>query len=101
MSISKLYVVISGNANDSLCISCIKLFPRCVHGMKDVSSISVLGSLVSTDRIDDSGGTVNSPMAVQYNTGKAALIRAVGCIQEELNLDGENNIAVYGLHPGG
>jgi len=40
-------------------------------------------------------------MAVQYSTGKAALIRAVGCIQEELNLDGESNIAVYALHPGG
>ena len=61
-----------------------------------------LFSVISLDRCtDDSGGTVNSPMAVQYNTGKAALIRAVGCIQEELNLDGENNIAVYALHPGG
>jgi NAD(P)-dependent dehydrogenase (short-subunit alcohol dehydrogenase family) len=69
--------------------------------MKDVSSISVLGNLVFMDCTDDSGGTVNSPMAVQYNTGKAALIRAVGCIQEELNLDGEDNIAVYALHPGG
>jgi hypothetical protein len=40
-------------------------------------------------------------MAVQYNTGKAALIRAVGCIQEELNLDKEENIHIYALHPGG
>lgn len=40
-------------------------------------------------------------MAVQYNTGKAALIRAVGCLQEELNLDNENNIHIYALHPGG
>ena len=70
--------------------------------MKDVSSTSVLGNLITYSvRFNGSGGTVNSPMAVQYNTGKAALIRAVGCIQEELNLDGETNIAVYGLHPGG
>jgi len=40
-------------------------------------------------------------MQVQYNTGKAALIRAVGCIQEELNLDNEKNIHIYALHPGG
>ena len=47
------------------------------------------------------GGTVNGPMAVQYNTGKAALIRAVGCIHEELLLDNEKNIHLYALHPGG
>jgi hypothetical protein len=40
-------------------------------------------------------------MQVQYNTGKAALIRAVGCIQEELNLDNEKDIHIYALHPGG
>jgi hypothetical protein len=40
-------------------------------------------------------------MAVQYASPKCALIRAVGCIQEELNLDKEDNIHVYALHPGG
>lgn len=40
-------------------------------------------------------------MGVQYASGKAALIRAVGCLQEELILDGEDNIHIYALHPGG
>lgn len=48
-----------------------------------------------------SAGTVNTPFGTQYGSGKAALIRAVGCIQEELDLDGEKNIHVYALHPGG
>jgi short-subunit dehydrogenase len=50
---------------------------------------------------DSSAGTVNSPMNVQYSSGKAALIRAVGCLQEELDLDKEDNIHIYALHPGG
>ena len=53
------------------------------------------------DLTDCSAGTVNSPLSVQYCSGKAALIRAVGCLQEDLDLDGEKNIHIYALHPGG
>jgi short-subunit dehydrogenase len=39
---------------------------------------------------DCSAGTVNSLMNVQYSSGKAGLIRPVGCLQEELDLDKED-----------
>ena len=66
-----------------------------------VSSTLPHGISSLKDGANNSGGTVSSPFAVQYNSGKAALIRAVGCIQEELTLDGFNDIHIYALHPGG
>jgi len=39
-------------------------------------------------------------MSVHYYSGKAALIRATGCIQAELNLQGYEDIHLYALHPG-
>jgi len=68
--------------------------------MKAVS-LTLRRGITLVDSADASSGTVNSPMSVQYASGKAALIRAVGCLQEELILDGENNIHIYALHPGG
>ena len=46
-------------------------------------------------------GTVTGPLAVHYYSGKAALIRATGCIQVELDLLGFNDVHLYALHPGG
>jgi short-subunit dehydrogenase len=46
-------------------------------------------------------GTVSGPLSVHYYSGKAALIRATGCIQSELDLQGYDNIHLYALHPGG
>jgi len=46
--------------------------------------------------------TVDVPFCVSYNAGKAALTRAVGSIQAELEMDGlGDNIQLYALHPGG
>jgi NAD(P)-dependent dehydrogenase (short-subunit alcohol dehydrogenase family) len=52
-------------------------------------------------RIDCRAGTVTGPMSVHYYSGKAALIRATGCIQAELDLQGYQDIHLYALHPGG
>jgi hypothetical protein len=46
-------------------------------------------------------GTITGPLAVHYYSGKAALIRATGCIQAELDILGLNDIHLYALHPGG
>lgn len=46
-------------------------------------------------------GTVPMPFGGAYCTGKGAIIRAVSCIQKELEMDGfGDNIHVYALHPG-
>lgn len=50
---------------------------------------------------DSRAGTVTGPLSVHYYSGKAALIRATGCIQAELDLLGFDNIHLYALHPGG
>jgi NAD(P)-dependent dehydrogenase (short-subunit alcohol dehydrogenase family) len=46
-------------------------------------------------------GTVNTPFAGAYSTGKAGLIRLTACLQAELAVDGfGDSIHVYALHPG-
>lgn len=46
-------------------------------------------------------GTVTVPFASAYSASKAALIRATGCIQAELEVDNlGNDIHLYALHPG-
>jgi len=46
--------------------------------------------------------TVDFPFAVGYNSSKAAVVRAVATLQEEINLDGlGDKIHMYALHPGG
>jgi NAD(P)-dependent dehydrogenase (short-subunit alcohol dehydrogenase family) len=47
-------------------------------------------------------GTVDVPMALGYNTSKAALIRATHTLQKEMEVDGlDPAIHLYALHPGG
>lgn len=47
-------------------------------------------------------GTVDVPMALGYNTSKAALIRATHTLQREMEVDGlDPGIHMYALHPGG
>jgi NAD(P)-dependent dehydrogenase (short-subunit alcohol dehydrogenase family) len=47
-------------------------------------------------------GTVDVPMALGYNTSKAALIRATHTLQREMEVDGlDPAIHLYALHPGG
>jgi short-subunit dehydrogenase len=77
-----------------------KLLPK-FRERREGCIINIASRYQLKSRANQSGGTVNGPMAVQYNAGKAALIRAVGCIQEDLNLDNQKNIHVYALHPGG
>lgn len=50
--------------------------------------------------VDDSAGTVTGPLSVHYYSGKAAVIRATGCVQAELDIQGFNDIHLYALHPG-
>lgn len=46
-------------------------------------------------------GTVAMPFAGAYSMGKGAVIRAVSCLQKELEMDGfGDSIHVYALHPG-
>ncbi|KAH7137041.1 short chain dehydrogenase/reductase-like protein SDR [Dactylonectria estremocensis] len=44
--------------------------------------------------------TVNLPFSANYAAAKAALVRANGCIQLELDMDGFDEIEIYSLHPG-
>lgn len=44
--------------------------------------------------------TVNAPFCVNYGAAKAALVRAAGCLQLELDNDGLSGIQIYSLHPG-
>ncbi len=44
--------------------------------------------------------TVNAPFCVNYGAAKAALVRAVGCLQLELDNDGFSDIQIFALHPG-
>jgi NAD(P)-dependent dehydrogenase (short-subunit alcohol dehydrogenase family) len=44
--------------------------------------------------------TVNSPFSANYAAAKAALVRASGCLQFELDMDGLEDIGIYSLHPG-
>lgn len=44
--------------------------------------------------------TVNSPFSANYAAAKAALVRASGCIQFELAVDGLEDIDIYSVHPG-
>ncbi|KAF4635682.1 hypothetical protein G7Y89_g2413 [Cudoniella acicularis] len=47
-------------------------------------------------------GTVDVPMALAYNTSKAALIRMTHTLQREMEIEGlDDEIQVYALHPGG
>lgn len=47
-------------------------------------------------------GTVDVPMALGYNTSKAALIRATHTLQREMAVDGlDPAVHMYALHPGG
>jgi|SRR5271169_5371585 len=46
-------------------------------------------------------GTVNGPLSLHYYSAKAALIRATGCLQVEVDILGYNDIHLYALHPGG
>lgn len=46
-------------------------------------------------------GTVTVPFAAAYSTAKSGLIRATGCLQAELEVDGYgDNIHLYAVHPG-
>jgi NAD(P)-dependent dehydrogenase (short-subunit alcohol dehydrogenase family) len=51
-------------------------------------------------KVDLRAGTVTGPMSVNYYSAKTALIRATGCIQAELDLQGYQDIHLYALHPG-
>lgn len=44
--------------------------------------------------------TVNLPFSANYAAAKAALVRANGCIQFELDMDNFDEIEIYSLHPG-
>jgi NAD(P)-dependent dehydrogenase (short-subunit alcohol dehydrogenase family) len=47
-------------------------------------------------------GSLDLPGTLAYSVSKSAVIRAVGCIQLELNTEGlGDDIHVYALHPGG
>jgi NAD(P)-dependent dehydrogenase (short-subunit alcohol dehydrogenase family) len=47
-------------------------------------------------------GSIDIPGAISYSVSKAAVIRAVGCIQLELDEEGlGDDIQIYALHPGG
>src|SRR5271170_818837 len=47
-------------------------------------------------------GSLDLPGTLSYSVSKTAVIRAVGCIQLELDMDGLGDaIQVYALHPGG
>jgi len=47
-------------------------------------------------------GSIDLPGTLAYSVSKSAVIRAVGCIQLELDVEGlGDDIQVYALHPGG
>jgi len=47
-------------------------------------------------------GTVDFPRTLAYSVCKSAVIRAVGCIQAELDIEGLGEyIDLYALHSGG
>src|ERR1700722_14814514 len=47
-------------------------------------------------------GSLDLPGTLAYSVSKSAVIRAVGCIQLELDVEGlGDDIQVYALHPGG
>src|SRR5579871_3588052 len=46
-------------------------------------------------------GVVTGGFSSAYSASKAALIRATGNIQQELNLEGKDGISLFSLHPGG
>jgi NAD(P)-dependent dehydrogenase (short-subunit alcohol dehydrogenase family) len=47
-------------------------------------------------------GSLDLPGTLAYSVSKSAVIRAVGCIQLELDTEGlGDDIHVYALHPGG
>jgi NAD(P)-dependent dehydrogenase (short-subunit alcohol dehydrogenase family) len=47
-------------------------------------------------------GSLDLPGTLSYSVSKCAVIRAVGCIQMELNMEGlGDDIHLYALHPGG
>ena len=47
-------------------------------------------------------GSLDLPGTLSYSVSKTAVIRAVGCIQLELDMDGlGDDIQIYALHPGG
>lgn len=47
-------------------------------------------------------GSLDLPGTLSYSVSKTAVIRAVGCIQLELDMDGlGDDIHIYALHPGG
>lgn len=43
---------------------------------------------------------MNGIFCVSYGAAKAALVRATGCLQAELDMDGFSDIHVFALHPG-
>jgi hypothetical protein len=67
----------------------------------DVSLTSRQGFPILVVALIYRAGTVTGPLSVHYYSGKAALIRAVGCVQAELDLQGFQDIHLYALHPGG
>lgn len=74
-------------------------------GMKDckkgcIINIASRSEVALSSDLIDRAGTVTGPMAVHYFSSKAALIRATGCIQAELNIQGYDDIHLYALHPG-
>jgi NAD(P)-dependent dehydrogenase (short-subunit alcohol dehydrogenase family) len=47
-------------------------------------------------------GSLDLPGGISYSVSKAAVIRAIGCIQMEIDWEGlGNDIHMYALHPGG
>jgi short-subunit dehydrogenase len=46
-------------------------------------------------------GVVTGGFSSAYSSSKAALIRATGNIQQELNMEGKDRISMFSLHPGG
>jgi short-subunit dehydrogenase len=57
------------------------------------------GTIIS---VASRSGTVDLPRTLAYSVSKSAVIRAVGCIQAELDMEGLGEyIDLYALHPGG
>jgi NAD(P)-dependent dehydrogenase (short-subunit alcohol dehydrogenase family) len=47
-------------------------------------------------------GSLDLPGGISYSVSKSAVIRAVGCIQLEMDMEGlGDDIHLYALHPGG
>jgi len=51
--------------------------------------------------ISSGAALINIPGMSAYSTSKAALNRAIGCLQLELDAEGKSGVHLYAVHPGG